>query len=147
MSRAYTDLVFWKHHAHGYEARLTPYGRAFAIARMVNGVPGIHYELAWLYGPRTWRPFQVFNLMTIQRMVDRWVACHRASLLARMPADPNLVPFAFPWRASEPKADPDPQPVRTCPGCGRRWGMCDQTLSRASRKRGATGWRCYRMAG
>ncbi|MGE7139680.1 hypothetical protein ACQKIE_18795 [Luteibacter sp. NPDC031894] len=146
MSRADHPIVIWKHYAYGYEARLSPYGRAFALARIVRNVPGIHYELVWLYGPSRWRPFQVFNLMIIERMVDRWVACHRDSLVDRMPPEPTRSSFPFPWNEPSPAA-PDPNAVRTCPGCGRRWGMCDRTLPRAARKRGALGWLCYRMAG
>jgi len=82
--------------------------------------------------------------MTIERMVDRWAAHHRDSLVERMPPEPTTVAFPFPWNEPSP-VQPDPYQVRTCPGCGRRWGMCDQTLSRGARKRGAFGWPCYRM--
>lgn len=146
MARADHPLVIWKHYAHGYEARLSPYGRAFAIARQVKDVPGIHYELVWWYGPRRWRPFRVFNLMSIERMVDRWVACHRDHLVERMPPEPSKVSFPFPWN-EPPAAMPDAYAVRTCPRCGRRRGLCDQTPSRAASKPGALGWPCYRMTG
>ncbi|WP_426287560.1 hypothetical protein [Luteibacter sp. E-22] len=146
MSRPDQPIVFWKHYAYGYESRLTPYGRTFAIARMVRDVPGVHYELLWIYGPRRWQPFQVFNLTTIQRMVDRWVECHRDSVVAKMPPDPMRPPRFLTPTVEAPKA-PDLYDVRVCPGCGRTWGMCDQTISLAAKKRGNFGWRCYRMAG
>lgn len=144
MSRAETALVFWKHYAYGYEARLTPYGKAFARARMVTGVPGVHYELVWIYGPRYWRPQPVFNIMTIERMVERWVACHRDSLRRKMPPDPMKVPRNLPIAETPPAFDP--YTVRACPCCGRRWGICAGTVSRAERKHGARGWPCRQAA-
>lgn len=144
MSRRDTALVYWKHYAYGYEARLTPYGKAFARARMVKGVQGIHYELIWIYGPKVWRPQRVQNLMTIERMVDRWVVANREALLRKMPPDLSR-PQPVPGPTIEPPAAPDPYAVRTCPGCGRRWGMCDQTVPKAARRRGNLGWSCYRM--
>ncbi|HEY4292041.1 hypothetical protein [Luteibacter sp.] len=144
MSRADTALVFWKHYAYGYEARLTPYGKAFARARMVQGVPGVHYELIWIYGPSQWRPMRVFNVMTIERMVERWVACHRDSLVRKMPPDPMKPPANLP--IVDPSPTPDPYAVRGCPDCGRNWGYCARTLPRAERKSGARGWPCTRRA-
>lgn len=146
MSRRVAPFVFWKHYAYGYEARLSPYGPAFARARMVKGVPGVHYELIWIHGPRLWRPLRVLNIMMIEKLVDRWVAFHRDSLIRKMPPDPmKAPPLARP--VAEPPVAPDIHAVRTCPGCGRVWGMCDVTAPRAARQRGNTGWRCYRMAG
>ncbi|URL59638.1 hypothetical protein IM816_05945 [Luteibacter flocculans] len=140
MARSDHPLVYWKHYAYGYEARLTPYGRAFALARMVTGVPGIHYELVWIYGPKFWRPQRVFNVITIERMVDRWVACHRDSLIRKMPPDPMRVMVANP--IFEQQDDAITCSESTCPGCGRFLGHCTRTISRAARQRGNVGWAC-----
>ncbi len=143
MARSDRPLVYWKHYAYGYEATLTPRGRAFARARMVTGVPGVHYELVWIYGPTFWRPQRVSNVMTIERMVDRWVACHRDSLIRKMPPDPMTVFVNHPQVEQQGAAVT--REAHTCRGCGRPRGTCDRTLSAADRKRRARGWPCYRM--
>lgn len=148
MSRPHQPLVFWKHYAYGYEAVLSPYEPPFARARMVKDVPGVHYELVWIHGPRLWQPFRVFNLMKIEHFVDRWVAHHRESLLRKMVRPgPSLPPFQFyedVRTALQPKfPDQSEREVRrmTCPGCGRRRGLCSRTAPREVRKKGG-GWPC-----
>lgn len=80
--------VTWANYSYGYEARLVPNGRAFARARMVRDVPGIRYELIWIYGPKHWRPLRVGNIMRLERQVERYVKHHRAHILSQLPRDP-----------------------------------------------------------
>lgn len=148
MSRPDLPLVIWKHCAHGYEAMLSPDGPPFARARMVKGVPGVHYELVWFHGPRLWRPFRVFNIMKIERFVDHWVSRHRESLLRKMVRPgPSVPPFQFyedVRTVSQPKfPDQSEREARrsTCPGCGRRRGLCSRTASKAARTKGGA-WPC-----
>lgn len=142
MSRPDQPTVYWKHFAHGYEARLESHGPAFARAWIVTGVPGAHYELRWIHGPRNWRSLRVFNVMTIETLVDRYVAHHRKSLMEKMPPNPMRLPHNLPIVP----APPDSNTIRSCERCGRRWGACSRTVELAERRRGVKGWPCSAAA-